>query len=104
MSKFNYFKYVTVDTTSFENCEVDFGFITTGILLLVDSTDPADAVEYSFLGETGTKSGVGVVHGDLIPGGLSEGIAMDNRHESKIWFRTKNSGKTVRVRVEAWGS
>ena len=96
MSKFNFFQKVNVVSTSFgpTTAIVSFGFISMGLALLNESDDPDAIIEYSFDGAT--------VHGDLTPFLPSEGIIFDNRSESKIWFRMKNSGKEASVRVEAW--
>jgi len=95
-TKGNFFTVATVTSTSFSDCRRDFGMggVSAGIMLLVDSSNVSDEIEYSFNSTT--------VHGNLKPGSPNEGIAFDNRHESTVWLRLKNAGRTVNVRVEAW--
>lgn len=93
--KKNFFAKITVTNTSFiASQRVRWGFNSVGLALLVESDDANDAVEYSFDGQE--------LHGDLTPLLPSEGIVFDNRFENNVWFRAKNSGRTVTVRIEAW--
>lgn len=94
MSKFNFFERMVVNSTAFEDMTVDFGFNSTGIMLLNESDTAGDVIYYSFDGLT--------VHGDLRPGTSSAGLAFDLRHESQIWLARETSGGDVVVRVEAW--
>ena len=91
MSKFNYFKIITVNTSSFPvDPQVSFAFNSQGIILYNRGTS---VVEYSFDGVN--------VHGDLDPTDSTAGISFDHRVECKIFFRTAGASQTVRV--EAWG-
>jgi len=94
MSKFNFFEEVTVSTTSFENHMVSWNFVSSGFLLMVDSTDVNDIILYSFDGIT--------VHGNLSPTKPNEGLAFDQRHESRVYFARRSGSGAVLVRVEAW--
>ena len=93
MSKFNYFSVESISSTDFTM--VNFGFNSTGIMLMVDSTDAADEILYSFDGVS--------VHGSLAPTKPSQAMAFDNRRECKIWLARDTAGSAVLVRVEAWG-
>lgn len=94
MSKFNFFTEMSVSTTSFESHMVSWNFISSGFLLMVDSTNAGDIILYSFDGVT--------VHGNLSPTKPNEGLAFDQRHESKVYFSRKTGSGAVLVRVEAW--
>jgi hypothetical protein len=94
MSKFNFFDRVIISSADFD-IKLSWSFNSAGFLLLVESTNSSDdVIEYSFDGIS--------VHGDLIPGTVSQGLSFDNRHESSVWFRRANFGSGVTVRVEAW--
>ena len=95
MSKFNFFDRILIATTDFADHKVSWSFNSAGIMLLNESTTPADVVQYSFNGVD--------VHGDLRPGTPAAGIAFDNRIESSIYFRLETAGSGVLVRAEAWG-
>lgn len=75
--------------------DVYINFNAKSFLLINEGTAETNTVEYSFNGTT--------VHGELVPGTVTEGIAFDNRPVDLIWFRLK-SGSTgpVTIRVEAW--
>lgn len=91
MSKWNYFKVITVDGYDFPtDPQVNFGFLSQGFSFLNRGNR---TLEYSFDGTT--------LHGDLNPGDSSIGLAFDNRVESKIWFRGDDGYGAIRV--EAWG-
>lgn len=91
MSKWNYFKVVTVSEAAFpETPQVNFHFLSQGFAFL---NRGANVVQYSFDGTT--------IHGDLNPGDGSISMSFDNRNECKVWFR--QVGGSSDVRVEAWG-
>ena len=91
----NFFTKLNISNTAFVSAQrAKWDFNSVGLALLVESDNALDAIEYSFDGE--------IVHGDLTPLLPSEGIVFDNRYENNVWFRAKNTGRTVLVRVEAW--
>lgn len=93
MSKYNYYKVVSVDGYAFNyDPHVNFGFISQGFSLLNRGTK---IIQYSFDGVR--------VHGDLDPSDASEGLSFDNRFEDKIWFRGLD-GYSGPIRVESWGN
>jgi hypothetical protein len=63
-------------------------------MLMVDSTDPLEIIEYSFDSVT--------VAGTLSPTKPSAALAFDQRRESGLWLRLKTAGDPVVVRIEAW--
>lgn len=93
MSKFNYFKKVTITNTAFTTSpDANFGFNASGLSLL---NRGSIVVEYSFDGEN--------VHGDLNPSDPSVGVTFDQRAENKVWLRLAIAG-SAEVRIEAWGT
>lgn len=92
MSKFNYFRVLSIDGYDFPTLpQVDFGFNSRSFVLLNRSDYK---IEYSFDGTT--------LHGDLDPTDASAGMSFDDRVECKIFFRSVDGYGTVRV--EAWGA
>ena len=94
MSKFNFFDRRSISTTTFTDHAFSWDFISAGIMLLNESENVADVVQYSFNGSD--------LHGDLRPGTVSAAIAFDSRHESKVYFRLASGAATLIVRVETW--
>ena len=96
MSKFNFYERVDVNTTDFAEHRSRWTFNSTGIMLLNESTDTADIIQYSFNGVD--------LHGELRPNTPAAGLAFDNRTESAVYFRLASGASENIVRVEAWGS
>lgn len=94
MSKFNFFERRLISTTTFTDHAFSWDFISAGIMLLNESANAADIIEYSFNATD--------VHGDLRPGTVSAGLAFDLRHESKIYFRLASGAAASVIRVETW--
>ena len=91
----DYYSLTTVSSTSWT--QLDFGFVSTGILLL---NQGAVTVEYSFDFENVDADRV--VSGELDPNQVSKGISFDNRGRASIWLRLKTAGGSAIIRVEAW--
>lgn len=92
MSKFNFFERREIITTNFTDHLFDFGgWISMGVIIANEATLADKIVEYSF---DGTNS-----HGEV---NTNIGFSFDSRKESKIWFRLKEEGNAIIVRVEAW--
>ncbi len=89
---FNFFDRLTITSGNFEDNMVQWDFISAGILLLNEGTT-GNIIQYSFDGVS--------VHGDLDPDLASAGIAFDNRHQDRIYFRL-STGTSANVRVESW--
>lgn len=92
MSRYNYFRVITVDGYDFPaEPQAEFGFLSDGIALLNRGNH---VIEYSFDGRR--------AHGDLNPADVTQEMVFDNRTESAIWFRAVDGYGPVRV--EVWGS
>lgn len=90
MSKYNYFRIITVDGYAFPTePQASFGFNSQGFVFMNRS---AHTLEYSFDGNT--------VHGDLSPSFAAENLMFTSRCECKVWFRGQDGYGDVRV--EAW--
>lgn len=90
MSKFNYFKVITVDGYAFPTePQAVFGFNSQGFMFL---NRGAHVIQYSFDGSN--------LHGDSNPADVSKGLTFDGRNECKVWFRGLDGYGPVRV--EAW--
>lgn len=94
----NFFTKVNVSSTSFQAAgqKISWDFTSIGIAIMNESKTDSDIIEYSFDGTN--------VHGDMTPGLPSAGIIFDNRCENTIWFRLKQEGIPITVRVETWRS
>lgn len=93
MSRFNFFNRASVSSTDFSRLSWDF--ISQGILLINESSNIADVVQYSFDGIN--------VHGDLTPTTDSAALTFNGRKESAIFLKLASAGSSVSVRVEVWG-
>jgi hypothetical protein len=89
---FNFFDRITVSSGDFGAHFVKWDFISAGLLLLNEGAS-GTVIEYSFDGVN--------VHGDLDADTASVGIAFDNRHQDKIYFRL-SAGSIANIRIEAW--
>lgn len=91
---FNFFRRVTVVSTSFSSdCNIVINI--TGQEGFTMHNEGTGIVEYSFNGNT--------VHGDMDSTKDSKTLKFDHRRVSKIWFRIK-TGSSIPVRFEAWAA
>lgn len=90
----NHFEKVEVSATAFIICS-RWNFNATSLFIFIETDDADDIIEYSFSGQENE------IHGELNPAFL-KGICFDNRTCSRIYFRRKEEGQAVVVRIEAW--
>ena len=91
----NHFEKIEVSSTVFAACS-RWSFNSQSLFLFLEAeVDGGDIIEYSFSGKEEE------VHGEINPI-FFRGICFDNRVCDKIFFRRKESGQTVIIRVEAW--
>lgn len=94
MSQFSFFKKPTISTTNFSDNYLSWQFVSSGLVLSVESNTAANVVQYSFDGVN--------IDGDLTPGQYSAGLTFTGRYVSGVWLRLAPGASAVPVRVEAW--